>query len=174
MPPRIPYQQFDRCYMYAATRILMNARKPFSRFPLTQVKVRQIGGGKPGDCFGNASDAIDRLRGIKIVAGWMVSKFNPHLNSTEITAHYWNVLGEDDMFDISPVAERNVEYVVDQDLSIYGQENYNRYSSMVWSSLLLRDNRFWLVNGDHNTGLSYQPAQNLSNEELFRDLLISK
>ena len=160
--------------MYAATRMLINARKKFSRYPLSVVKVKQVGGGKPGDCFGNASDTIDRSRGIKIVSGWMVSKYNPILNSTEITAHFWNVIGEFDMFDVTPTVFGEVEYVVDQELSLFGQENYNRYSSMVWSSLLLRDGKFWLVHGDHKTGLSYATATDLSNEELFRDLLISK
>ena len=158
--------------MYAATRMLIAARKPFSRFPLMPAKVSQVGGGKPGDCFGNASDNIDRTRGVKIVCGWMVSKYDPILKSTEITAHFWNSIGASDMFDTTPNSGSGIEYVVDQELSVFGQDNYNNYSSMVCSSLLLRDNRFWIVSGDHTTGLSFSLAKDLSNEELFRDVLI--
>ena len=154
--------------MYAATRKLIAARTKHVKYPLSTARVKQLGGGTFGDCYENSHRGIDRKNKIQIVSGWLVGRYDPFSCSTEITSHFWNVRNGTDMIDFTPIPYPDMEYVVDMDFIAFGQKNYDTYSSMVPSSLLLKNDKFQLVSGDHSTGLRFHEVDELTNENLFQ------
>lgn len=153
--------------MYKATRKLIQARQQHSKYVIEKVNVENIGGGKANACFINACDAIDRSKGITIVSGWVVGKFDKFKNSTEIVQHFWNVDRNGNHFDTTPLMGNNeVEYVVDTDICHYGQEHIDSIDSCVASSLLLKNDKFIAVDIEDNR-LNFRSIKNLAIEELF-------
>lgn len=153
--------------MYKVTRDLIKKRQKFSKYLIEKVIVKQIGGGKPNDCFGNACEMIDRTRGIKITSGWIVGKYNKYKNSTEIVQHFWNVDKFGNHFDTTPLISSDVEYVVDSDINSFGQKNYDNVDSCVASSLLFEDGNYVAVDIKDNGNLIFRKIESLDTKNLF-------
>lgn len=152
--------------MYKATRILINARQPFSNYVIELVGVRNVGGGRANDCFGNATDALSSFPGSTVTSGWLVGKFDPITNSTEITQHYWNVNANGQYFDTTPGVASHYEYVCDCEIADYAQQHLDNVNNCVSSSLLLKDGEFHAVNKTPQ-GPSFEPIASLSTSNLF-------
>ena len=152
--------------MYKATRILINARQEFSPYAVEVVNVNKLGGGKENDCFNNACQAIEMYAGAKITSGWLVHKFDPATNSTEITQHFWNIDADGRFFDTTPEICNDFEYVDDCELVEYGQVNIEKLNNCIGSSLLLKDGKFFAVDKSP-TGLVFNPISSLKTSNLF-------
>jgi len=153
-------------FMYKATRKLIQARQQLSKYVIETVQVKQIGGGKANACFDNAFDQIDRSKGITIVSGWIVGSYDKYKNSTEIVQHFWNADRQGRYFDTTPLIGDGVEYVVDTDISHYGQEHYEEIDSCVAASLLFKDDKFLAVDLEDGQ-LNFRNIKKLSMDELF-------
>ena len=132
--------------MFKATRELIKARQIHTKFMMKVVPVKQIGGGRRNACLGNAYEYKEKNKRSHVVSGWLVDKYDPQSNSTEIIQHFWN-LNEDGVFvDTTPIIASEDEYVIDLDILIYGQVHYDEIRSCVCSSLWYRDGKFKAVN----------------------------
>ncbi len=130
--------------MFKATRELIKARQAHTEYVVEVVSVKQINGGSANDCFNNACAYIEKNKGCSVVSGWLVNKYDAMSNSTAIIQHFWNVSEQGIFVDTTPLIEAEYEYVIDVDLSIYGQEHLGEINNCVCSSL-------WLKNGEFNT-----------------------
>ena len=139
--------------MYKATRELIKARQPHTNYQVEVVTVKQIGGGEPNQCFQNATDDDMLAKGNKVVSGWIVNSYDRDRNSTAIVQHWWNIDSNGVYFDITPNNGNQVEYVVDCDISEYGQSNFDELSNLVALSLLLKDDKFYGVDENLNLKL---------------------
>ena len=153
-------------FMYKATRKLIQARQPLSKYVIEAVQVKQVGGGKANACFDNACDQIDRSKGITIVSGWVVGSYDKYKNSTEIVQHFWNADKDGRYFDTTPLIGSDVEYVIDTDICHYGQQRFDDIDSCVASSLLFRNEKFLAVDSEDGR-LVFRNIKTLSMEELF-------
>lgn len=139
--------------MYKATRELIKARQPHTNYLVEVVSVKQIGGGLPNQCFQNATDDDMLAKGNKVVSGWIVNPYDRERSSTAIVQHWWNIDGNGVYFDITPNNGNQIEYVVDCEISEYGQTNYDELSNLVALSLLLKDDKFYGVDENLNLNL---------------------
>ena len=132
--------------MFKATRELIKARQTHTDFVVEVVSVKQIEGGFMNDCFNNACTYLENSKNTKVVSGWLVNKFDTKTNSTEIIQHFWNVhVLSGEYIDTTPLIPSEVEYVIDVDISIYGQEHFDEINNCVGSSLWLKDGKFKTV-----------------------------
>jgi hypothetical protein len=153
--------------MFKATRELIKARQIYTDYVVEVVSVKQIHGGSANDCFNNAWEYIEKNKLCKVASGWLVNKYDAKSNSTEIIQHFWNINEQGIFVDTTPLIEAEYEYVIDSDLSIYGQEYFDEIDNCVGSSLLLKDGKFStvdLIDGRHvrNT-ISELKTKNLFN-----------
>lgn len=155
--------------MYKATRKLIQERQQYSTYVIEKVDVRNVGGGVSNACFDNSFNAIDRSKGIGVVSGWIVGSFNKSKNSTEIVQHFWNADRAGNHFDTTPLGGDDVEYVIDVDISHYGQQHYDKIKSCVAASLLLKNDKFIAVKFDEDR-LRFRDIRSLATEELFETI----
>jgi hypothetical protein len=156
--------------MYKATRSLIQARQKFSKYVIEVVQVRKLGGGQANKCFQNACSQLDRAKGTTIVSGWVVDTYNVLDDSTEITQHWWNADAQGHHFDTTPNIGDEFEYVIDVAIADFGQVNYDRISSCVASSLLLKHNTFYAANAE-GKHVAIRTINDVSNDELFANQL---
>lgn len=152
--------------MYKATREFIKARQPHAKYTVQLINgVRRIGGGVEGKCFDNSQKQVDHDKGISIVSGWVVNKYDSCANLTAIIQHWWNA-DKDGFFDTSNVAD-HYEYVIDMDLAQYVSENNDSLASRVAYSLKLVNGSFSLIDivDDNITDI---PAQDLRTSILFK------
>jgi hypothetical protein len=153
--------------MYKATRSLIKARQQYSRYVVEKlVRVRQVGGGVPNDCFNNACAAQEREAGVKVVSGWVVDRYNASGDFTEITQHWWNVDKKGTYFDTTPGIGVEFEYVVDVAIAEFGQKYLDQIDSCVCSSLVLQTGKFMAINLVGKK-LITRPIPDVSNDSLF-------
>lgn len=158
--------------MYKATRQLIAARQKHAYYVVEPVKVQNIGGGRANDCFNNATDANEADKSVKVVGGWLVAPYCKTTNSTEIVSHFWN--SKDGVFfDTTPGITSDYEYVIDMDLVVYGQQNYDGLDNLVCSSLLLRDGTFGLVSNGMFGAVLFGYADELDCDTLFAEHVIA-
>jgi hypothetical protein len=152
--------------MFKATRELIKARQAHTDFVVEVVSVKQVDGGAENDCFNNACTYMEKNKGCAVVSGWLVNKYDAMSNSTAILQHFWNINEQGFFIDTTPLIETGCEYVIDVDLSIYGQEHYDEINNCVCSSLWFRDGKFKtvdLIDGKLERNNIYQ----LTTENLF-------
>jgi hypothetical protein len=152
--------------MFKATRELIKARQAHTDFVVEVVSVKQVDGGRANDCFNNACEYQEKNKGCGFVSGWLVNKYDSMSNSTAILQHFWNVNEQGFFVDTTPLIEAEYEYVIDVDLSIYGQKHYDEINNCVCSSLWFRDGKFKtvdLIDGK----LERNNITQLTNENLF-------
>ena len=130
--------------MYKATRELIKARQVHTNLVVEVVTVKNISGGKKNDCFNNSCAYLEKTQS-KIVSGWLVNKYDPSSNSTEIIQHFWNINHEGIFVDTTPIISDDYEYVIDMELLIYGQENLDEINNCICSSLLFKDGKYKAV-----------------------------
>lgn len=152
--------------MYKATRELIKARQVHTNYVVEIVSVKKINGGSPNDCFNNACTYIEKNKGCNVVSGWLVNKYDAFSNSTAIIQHFWNINEEGIFVDTTPNIAIDCEYVIDVDLSIYGQENFDEINNCVCSSLWLRDGKFSTVDLINEKRV-VRPINHLEIENLF-------
>ena len=153
--------------MYKATREFIKARQPFAKFALEVVTgVRKVGGGIDGKCYSNAHKLIDREKGVQIVSGWLVNKFDQKANLTAIIQHWWNA-DKDGFFDTTPNVAEHFEYVIDMDLATYVTENDDKIESYVAYSIMLKDGAFSVVDMDEHN-VKNIPINELRTEFLYQ------
>jgi hypothetical protein len=151
-----------------ATRKLIELRERHSKFRLKVVDVKQIGGGIPNDCAGNASNEADKNPLNSRKPGWLVMPFDKVSGTTQIIQHWWNGDPENNHFDTTPLIERDVEYVLDPELMTYFRKHYELLSSMVAASLLLhQDGKVFAVYDDIHNHRHVVPINDLSVETIF-------
>jgi len=75
-----------------------------------------------------------------------------------------NALGE--YIDTTPLIPYEVEYVIDVDISIFGQEHYEEIDNCIGASLWLRNGIFSTVEQDMY-GFHVEPISELKTENLF-------
>jgi hypothetical protein len=131
--------------MFKATRELIKARQKYTNFVVEVVSVNQIYGGRVNDCFNNACAYTENNKGCGVVSGWLVNKYDPFSNSTAILQHFWNINENGVFVDTTPYIESECEYVIDVDISIYGQAHFDEINNCVCSSLWFKDGRFKTV-----------------------------
>jgi len=152
--------------MYKATREFIKARQPYATFTVQHVNgIRKVGGGVDGRCFDNSQKQIDHEKGISIVSGWIVNKYDSRGNLSAIIQHWWNA-DKDGFFDTSDVAD-HYEYVIDMDLAQYVGENNDNLDSRVAYSLKLVDGKFSLID-IVDEKITDVPIQNLRTPILFK------
>ena len=153
--------------MFKATRELIKARQPHTDYVVEKVFVKSIKGGIANKCFENACDYDENHPGSKTVSGWIVNKFDERTNSTAIIQHFWNITPDGDFIDSTPNIEEDVEYVIDTEITAFGQENYDYIDSCVCSSLLYQKNQFYLVDTiDYISTI--KPVKLITNLALFQ------
>jgi hypothetical protein len=131
--------------MFKATRELIKARQIHTNYIVEVVYVKQIDGGRNNDCFNNACTYQEKNELCGVVSGWLVNKYDPLSNSTAILQHFWNI-NEDGIFiDTTPNIASECEYVIDVDITRYGQEHFDEIDNCVCSSLWLKDGKFKTV-----------------------------
>jgi hypothetical protein len=153
--------------MYRATRDFINARQPHTRYVLEVVRVAQLHSMPANACLANATQDSLLARGNKVVSGWIVDRFDSGTQSTEITQHWWNIDMNGKYFDVTTGVRPHMEYVVDSDISEYGQAMYHSVVDLVAMSLLYKQGGFWGVK-QHDGALVHVPLSSLSNEQLFK------
>ena len=131
--------------MYKATRELIKTRQPYTKYVLEQVFVKQVGGGIANQCFQNATDESLLAKGNKVVSGWVVNAYDSERGSTAIVQHWWNIDTNGNYFDITPDVDGALEYVVDSEISEYGQDNFDELKNLVAISLLFQNGDFFGV-----------------------------
>jgi hypothetical protein len=144
--------------MFKATRELIKARQPFTKYLVKCVPVSRVGGGIANKCFDNACAITGQRNGDTVASGWLVGKYNSELLYTEIIQHFWNVDRNGRHFDTTPIGDMEFDYVIDSDLCEFGQKNIDSITSCVASSLLLRNGKFFAVDM-----LDSQPAARIIN-----------
>ncbi len=149
--------------MYRATRELIKARQPHTDYVLEVVSVKKLGGGEANQCFQNATDDEILSQGNQVVSGWIVNPFDSFRNSTAIVQHWWNIDKAGNYFDTTPINDVQQDYVVDSDIGIFGQANFDKLSNLVALSLLLKENKFYGV----DEKLSLQSLPSLATTNLF-------
>lgn len=166
--------------MYKSSRQLIKDRQPFSRYELRKITVRRIGGGEYGMCCYNA----DKFKNIDIngtgskqnfmVSGWIVGAFDKEKCLTEISQHWWNVDGiTKEHFDTTPIdgdtTPSQYEYIIDEEIAVYGMEMLNVISSNVTKDLVLMNGQWFTHNGesDDDGMVKLDIISELSNEKLF-------
>ena len=152
--------------MFKATRELIKARQPHTKYVLEPVVVQQLGSGLPNKCFQNATD--DRLLalGNKVVSGWVVASFDKEKKSTAIVQHWWNIDRNGVYFDTTPDIDKTYEYVIDTEIIEYGQKNIEDLENLVGLSLLFQNEMFYGVEKINNRLVTkYLPS--LSTNNLF-------
>lgn len=154
--------------MYKITRELIKIRKPYNEF-IEHVNVKKIGGGEPRRCYENACRLNDENPNLKIVSGWFVNKWELETNSCFIIAHYWNADEKDNFIDCSIEQETEGEYVVDGDIGIFAQNNYDNLLSSVCSSILVQNNKFIGVDFREH-GKVFREFKDFSTKSLFAEL----
>jgi hypothetical protein len=153
--------------MYKATRALIKARQQYSFYDVEKlIRVRQVGGGVPNDCFNNACAAQERESGVQVVSGWLVDRYNASGDFTEITQHWWNVDKKGNHFDTTPNIGVEFEYVVDVAIAAFGQKYLDQIDSCVCSSLVLQTGKFVAINLVGKKLLT-RPIPDVSNDSLF-------
>jgi hypothetical protein len=159
--------------MFKVTRELIKARQIHTKYMMKVVSVKQIGGGRRNDCFGNACDYKEKNKRNHVVSGWLVNKYDPLSNSTEIIQHFWNFNEDGFLIDTTPINASEYEYVLDVDILIYGQMHYDHISSCVCSSLWFKDGKFDtvdLVDGE----IIKNSINELTDENLFNAVRIKE
>ena len=131
--------------MFKATRELIKARQMYTDYRVEVVLVKQIEGGNANDCFNNACAYIEKNKGCTVVSGWLVNKYDSLSNSTAIIQHFWNVDKNSIFVDTTPNVGSEWEYVIDVEISIYGQEHFDEINNCVCSSLWLKNGKFSTV-----------------------------
>ena len=150
--------------MYKATRELIKARQPHTKYVLEQVFVKQVKGGIPNQCFQNATDDDLLAKGNKVVSGWVINPYDSERNSTAIVQHWWNIDSNGNYFDTTPDVDATLEYVVDSGISEYGQDNYDALDNLVALSLLFQNGEFFGVEAvDGNLITKQLPSLETSN-----------
>jgi len=152
--------------MFKATRELIKARQPHTKYVLEVVIVKQLGSGLPNKCFQNATDDKLLALGNKVVSGWVVATFDSHRQSTAIVQHWWNIDENGVYFDTTPNIEQNYEYVIDTELCDFGQQNIDNLDNLVSTSLLYQHGIFYGVE-NQNGSLVTKPLTSLSTANLF-------
>ena len=128
--------------MYKVTRLFIEKRKEFCKYPVEVVSVSYIGGGKLNDCYGNAHRLRESSDNYRIISGWCVMPYNKIEDATQVIQHWWNIdITTRKHIDTSPV-EAGAEYVIDMDLYTYCFENDEKLSTHVATSLIYEDDRF--------------------------------
>ncbi len=153
--------------MYKATRELIKARQPHTKYIVEQVFVRRDGGGVKNQCFQNATDDEMLKNGNKVVSGWIVNEFDSDKKSTAIVQHWWNVDANGNYFDITPGVDAAMEYVIDTSIVEYGQNNFDNLNNLVALSLLFKDGKFYSVE-NINGELTMKPLPSLATQNLFQ------
>lgn len=156
--------------MYKATRSLIKERQKFSKYVVEMVNVKKVSGGKANQCFQNANSSIDRTNGVAVVSGWLVDRYSSIYDETEIIQHWWNADKKGNHFDTTPNIGDEFEYVIDIAIAEFGMLNYDRISSCVSSSLLLRRNVFYAANVEGKY-VTLRNIDNVSNDALFANQL---
>jgi len=160
--------------MYKATRELIKARQKYSPYPVEKLtRVHQVGGGAPNDCFNNACIALERENGVQVVSGWVVDRYNPKGDFTEITQHWWNIDNKGKYFDTTPNIGDEFEYVIDVGIAVFGQKYLDQITSCVCSSLILQKNNFKAINLVGKKLIS-RPIPNVSNDSLFANQFLKE
>lgn len=139
--------------MFKSTRELIKARQPHTDYVVEVVAVKQESGGIPNQCFQNATDDRMLMKGNKVVSGWIVNPYDSSANSTAIVQHWWNIDANGNYFDTTPSNGVIFEYVIDCDVSAYGQENFDNLENLVALSLLYKNGEFFsveIINGNLN------------------------
>ena len=153
--------------MYKATRELIKARQPFTKYVIEQVFVKFIGGGVPNQCFQNATDDALLEQGNKVVSGWVINAFDNERKSTAIVQHWWNIDSNGNYFDTTPGVDPSLEYVVDTSIVEYGQDNFDDLKNLVAISLLFKDGKFYGVD-EIDGNLSTIKLSSLNTKNLLR------
>ncbi len=153
--------------MYKATKDLIKSRQIFSPYPIKQVFVKRTNSGVPNDCFHNAISTMNEKSQISVVSGWIVWKFDPNINKTVINQHFWNSNLNGDFFDTTPLPNVEFEYVIDMDISVYGQKNHQLIKSNVCYSLLYIDGEYWAYEEIEGKAVNHK-IDNLSNKNIFK------
>ena len=163
--------------MFKATRELIKARQPFTKYCVEHVLVSSVYGGKQNACFDNACNALDTKNGIRLVSGWLVGKYNQSTLATEIIQHFWNVDKSGRHFDTTPLNSIEFDYVIDCELSEFGQKNIDAITSCVSSSLLLKNGKFFAVDSKNGKPMariiSSLETVNLFQYEIESDFLLA-
>lgn len=132
--------------------------------PLDVVSPRRIGGGNENECYGNAFD-LARQTGWKLCSGWLYLRLDESV--IQFTQHWWNVNSESrEFFDCSPSLEEAAIHVLDENIALFVTENISRLSSHVCSSVLWREQKFFLLDYGE-VGIEQREAQDLSNTTLY-------
>ena len=153
--------------MYKATRALIKARQPHTEYVLEQVFVKKTNDGIANQCFQNATDDALIAKGNKVVSGWVVNAYDTNTNSTAIVQHWWNIDGAGNYFDTTPNVGETLEYIVDTDIVVYGQENYDELKNLVVVSLLYQNDSFSYVKKDSSDNLVTLPLSSFETKVLF-------
>jgi hypothetical protein len=153
--------------MYRATRELIKARQPYTKYVLEHVFVKQVGGGLANQCFQNATDESLLAKGNKVVSGWVVNAYDSERGSTAIVQHWWNIDANGSYFDTTPDVDVALEYVVDSGISEYGQDHFDELKNLVAISLLFQNGDFWGVESVDGKLIS-KSLLSLATENLFQ------
>jgi hypothetical protein len=154
--------------MFKATRDLISARQKLSKFVIQKVTVDQLGGGNLNDCFNNSCTYKENNISSKVVSGWIVKKFDAKTNSTAIIQHYWNVTHDGQHVDTTPLIGNDFEYVIDIEIALFSQMNYDKIFECVCSSLLLSNGLYSTIKLTDDDVVT-TPIKELNLESLFRD-----
>lgn len=165
--------------MYKATRQLIRDRQPFCRFKLEKVAVKQIGGGDFGMCCYNSDNAKDKdllntgSTDNRMVSGWIVGPFDKERGETGISQHWWNKdSATDEYFDTTPIEGDTIptqyEYVVDDEIGVYGMEVFDQLASNVTKDLVLLNGRWYAEDQAFEDGTcEINEIPDLSNQNIF-------
>ena len=159
--------------MFKATRELIKARQAYTDYVVEVVSVKQVDGGAENDCFNNACAFIEQNKGCAVVSGWLVNKYDAISNSTAILQHFWNINEKGIYVDTTPLIEAGSEYVIDVDLSKYGQEHFDEINNCVCSSLWFKDGKFKTVDLFDGKLVRNNISQ-LTTENLFASVKVGK
>lgn len=172
--------------MYRATKDLIAERLKHTKYNnIKTVPVQYVPLGEVNQCHQNTFK-YQKLDVLKTgctrsmpVSGWLVGEYDKVKKQTEIIQHWWNLDSiTNQHFDTTPLGtplhHRKYEYVVDLEISIWGNENFARIDSNVASSLLYRDNKWLQVTLDKDartavdTDFNYEDIQTLDIETIFK------
>lgn len=142
--------------MYSTTRKFISERSRHSKFSLQEVKVRRNPIFDQQNCLQNANRAalLDVLNsGSKqnpVVAGWLIHKFNPLLNNTEIVQHWWNYDPVANVyFDTTPFSNdieiRGFEYLIDEEILHIATTQLQRLEHTVGRDLIFTNDQWHVI-----------------------------
>ena len=152
--------------MYRVTRDLIKLRQKYSETVVEKVLVNKIGGGISRRCYENSVLLIEQHPDYKIVSGWFVNKWDIETNSCLVVSHYWNLNEKGIFIDSSIMESVEGEYVIDSEIGVFANENYEKLHSSVCSSLLFKNNSIIGVDF-REEGKVYRTYKDFSINSLF-------